>query len=215
MRLRLLLPVALMATTPVAAASQGCGPGPGYWAAPAGGVVHYEVAGGVDGQEWGLDAGAGSTAIRFDVGYRRIELDGARATPHVIRARVGYGLPVGGGWSLCFNGHGGGSRFTSDPDDGTVVAGGVGVELARTGADDDARLIPFIETRGLAARSSGTILGVDLEADGLAAGIEAGLILRMGRAHLRGSGAFDGFAAGLGVTPYPTRAFRLGLGYHF
>jgi hypothetical protein len=205
----------LLVVTPRPASSQGCGPGPGFWTGAGAGLVQYDVAGGIDGFEYGVDAGLGSRAVRFEVGVRQTSLEHATATPTTVRGALRYGVSGDSGWNFCLVGHGGASRFTADEDEATVAVWGGGIELARASAPSYVRFIPFIEARGLMARSTGTLLGLEVEEEGRSFGVEAGAIFRLDRVQIRASASVDGLAEGLGVTPYPNRAVRVGLLYRF
>jgi hypothetical protein len=205
----------LLVLIPRSAPAQGCGPGPGFWTGAGGGVVQYDVAGGIDGFEYGVDAGLGSRGVRFEIGVRQISLEHAAATPTAVRGALRYGVPGDNGWNFCLVGHGGASRFTAEGDEATAMVWGGGIELTRASVPSYVRFIPFIEARGLMARSTGTLLGLEVEEDGRSFGVEAGAIFRLDRVQLRASGSLDGLAEGLGVTPYPNRAVRVGLLYRF
>jgi opacity protein-like surface antigen len=200
---------------PASAAAQACGPGPGGWVGVEAGRVGYDVAGGITGYEWGADAGIGTRSLAARLGYRRVDLEESGVTPHLLRAALRSALPAGGGWRFCLAAHGGGSLFSGDAGEGTVVAGGVGLGIAYDLRVDQVLVVPFVEARGLAARSTGTVLGLDTDATGLSLGVEGGAIAHVGRLHIQATASLDGFAAGLGVTPFPASAIRLGLGYRF
>jgi hypothetical protein len=209
--------VAFFALTvlPVPAAAEWCGQlRPGMAAGLEAGGIRYSVADGVSGVEWGPELALGGSRIAGRMGYRQVVLRDVDVRTHVVRgsARVALGSVLGVG--LCATLHGGGTRFATGADHGTVVAGGAGAALTRAGADG-APVSPFFEVRGLAARSSGSILDIATDATGLSLGVEAGVHARLGRVQMRASGSVDGFAAGLGVTPYPERGLRVGLAYAF
>lgn len=212
----LLLGLALvLGLAPAAAAGQSCGAPAGAWAGLEAGRVGYDVAGGITGYEWGADAGIEGGAVTGQVGYRRVELDDGDVTPQLLRASLGYALPVPGRWQVCLAAHGGGSRFSGEWGEGTVLAGGGGLAVSRALVIDDILVVPFLEARGLTARSTGTALGVDTESSGLSLGVAGGAVGHVGRLHISASGSRDGFAGGLGVTPYPAWALRVGAGYRF
>jgi opacity protein-like surface antigen len=200
---------------PASAAAQACGPGAGGWVGVEAGRVGYDVAGGITGYEWGADAGIGTRSLAARLGYRRLDLEDSGVTPHLLRASLRSALPVAGGWRLCLAAHGGGSVFAGDAGDGTVVGGGVGLGIGHDLSVGQVLVVPFVEARGLAARSTGTVLGLDTDATGLSLGVEGGAIAHAGRLHVQATASLDGFAAGLGVTPFPASAIRLGLGYRF
>lgn len=217
MTARSLLAVATIlaaALTPRPAAAQTCartgvGAG-GYFAA-----VHYDMAGGVDGHELGglLRGGVGGVAMEAAAG--RVLLTDGRPEPDVARVTVRVPVETRGDFVFCLVGHAGASRFSAAPDDGQVIAGGAGVAVRRVVALGSGSFVPFAEGRGLWARSTGEILGLDTGATGRAFGGEAGAELAYGPVWLRGSASFDGFADGLGPTAYPTRALRLEAGLRF
>jgi hypothetical protein len=212
----LLLALVLVAVlAPAPAAAQACGSTGGGWVGIEGGRVTYDVAGGITGYEWGADVGIGTRSLAARLGYRQVSLEESDVTPQLLRLSVGSTIPVGGGWRLCLAAHGGGSRVSGDAGDGTVVAGGAGLGIAHGIMMDGIRVVPFLEARGLAAQGTGTVLGLETDGSGLSLGVEGGAVAHMGRLHIRATAALDGFAAGLGVTPYPASAIRLGLGYRF
>jgi hypothetical protein len=157
----------------------------------------------------------GTRSLAARLGYRQVFLEESDVTPHLLRLSIGSTIPVGGGWRLCLAAHGGGSRASGEAGDGTVVAGGAGLGVAHGIVMDGVRVVPFLEARGLAAQSTGTVLGLATDGSGLALGVEGGAVAHIGRLHLRATAALDGFAAGLGATPYPASAIRLGLVYRF
>jgi hypothetical protein len=203
------------ALAPAGGAAQACDPAPGGWVGLEAGRVTYDVAGGLSGFEWGADAGIGTRTVTARLGYRRVELEGSEVTPHLVRLSLRRTIPVGGGWRICLSALGGGSRFSAEAGDGSVVAGGAGVGIAHGLIIDQVRVVPFLELRGLTARSTGTVLDLDTDASGLSLGAEGGATAYAGRLHIRVTGSLDGFAAGLGVTPYPASAVRVGRGYRF
>lgn len=211
----LLALVLAAALAPAPTAAQTCGPAGGGWVGLEAGRVTYDVAGGITGYEWGADMGIGSRSLAARLGYRQVSLEESDVTPQVLRLSVGSTVPVGAGWRLCLAAHGGGSRVSGEAGDGTVVAGGAGLGVAHALVLDGVRMVPFVEARGLAAQSTGTVLGLATDAAGLSLGVEGGAVAHIGRLHIRATAALDGFAAGLGVTPYPASAIRLGLGYRF
>jgi hypothetical protein len=187
----------------------------GGWLGMEGGRVTYGVAGGITGYEWGADVGVGTRSLAARLGYRQVSLDQSDVTPQVLRLAIGSNLPMGGSWRLCLAGHGGGSRVSGEAGDATVVAGGAGLGMTHDLILAGVRVVPFVEARGLAAQSTGTVLGIATDSDGLSLGVEGGAVAHVGRLHIRATAALDGFAAGLGTTPYPNSAIRLGLGYRF
>lgn len=208
----LLAPLATLTllAAPGAAAAQTCGIAPGV--AAAGGYASHRVAGGTDGVALGADIGfrAGPAVVRL--GYRRTVLAGEAADPDGVRGVASYPAVRMEGVTVCGDAHAGVTHFAVRGDAGTVLAGGVGVTLAPAGSGP---LHPYVSLRGLAARTVGTVLDVDIDAAGLALGVEAGLAATIGPLSLRVAGARDGFDDGLGVTPYPTTSLELAVGYRF
>lgn len=204
-----------LALAPAAGAGQSCGAGTGAWAGLEAGRVGYDVAGGITGFEWGADAGIDGSPVAARVGYRRVDLDESDVTPQLLRGSLFYTLPMAGRWQICLTAHGGGSRFSGEWGEGTVLAGGGGLAIRRALLIDDVLVAPYLEARGLSARNTGTALDVDAEASGLSLGLAGGAVAQVGRVHIGASGSRDGFAGGLGVTPYPAWALRLGVGYRF
>jgi hypothetical protein len=193
--------------------AQGCQAFPAGWGAglEVGGVRH-DVAGGVSGIEWGPDLMHAGGRVSARLGYRRVDL-GRRVTPHVVRGSVSTGLGSLLGARLCATVHGGGTRFSGDGDSGTVLAAGAGLAVAGRTRVGETPVFPYLELRGLGARSAGTVLDVSVEGTGLSLGLEAGARVRRGRLGLRAAASLDGFAGGLGVTPYAGRSLRVGADY--
>lgn len=175
----------------------------------------YDVAGGSRGLEWGVVGGLvfGPTSLR--AGYHRIHLEHAAATPHAVRVVAQRRLLDVGPLSVCAGLHAAGSRFDTGEDRGTVLAGGLGLGLSAPVTVGGTAVTSFLEGRGLGARSHATILGVSTEETGFSLGLEAGAAVAVGRARIRVAGALDGFAPGLGVTPYPAQAVRVTVAYLF
>ncbi len=200
----------VMAMGASSAAAQACAPR-GFSAGGAAAAVHYDMAGGVSGTEVGAVVRMAGAGLALEGLYGRLLLSDGRPEPDVVRVVVRAPLASVLGVHFCAVAHGGATRFSVERADGRVVAGGVGLSARRT----IGRLTPFGEVRALAAKSSGAILDVDASASGQAIGGDAGAELDLGHLQLRGSASFDGLAAGLGATPYPTRAIRLELLYRF
>jgi hypothetical protein len=222
----LLLAFATAMGAPLANATDAAGAGvwPGHvCAAPRGhsalsleaGAAGYDVAGGVAGMEWGLDGTRAMGGVALGLGYRRVSLRGAATSPAVLHASMRAPIGTLGGWTLCGVGHAGGSRYVATAGSGSVMAGGVGLGVARRVTVRGTAVAAHFEGRGLGARGAGTVLDTDMAGTGWSLGFEAGARVPVGRLELRLTGSMDGFAAGLGVTPYPARALRLGLGYRF
>lgn len=197
------------------AAAQSCGLVPhGVAAGVTGGIAAYEAAGGLRGTVVGVRAGAGTDRGSFHGSYRRIRLD--REDPQMGRLAGTVPLPVPlGAVTLCAVGHGGVSRLTVSGEANTVLAAGVGLRLARPLAVSGVTAVPYGELRALGARSGGRLLGVEMEARGLALGGEAGVRAVYGPITVMATASLDGFAPGLGLTPYPSRAAELGIGVRF
>jgi hypothetical protein len=179
------------------------------------GAVSYEVAGGTSGLEWGVVGGLafGFTSVR--AGYHRSHLTDAAATPHAVRVVAQQRLLDVGPLSVCAGVHAAGSRFDTGEDRATVLAGGLGLAVSAPVVLGGTEVTSFLEGRGLGARSQATILGLTTEETGFSLGLEAGATAAVGRAWIRVSGALDGFAPGLGITPYPGRAMRVAVAYRF
>jgi hypothetical protein len=179
-------------------------------------VVRYRAAGGLDGVELGADVGAHPGPFALTAGYRTLDLESGRTRPHVGRAAARVRLFRLEDWEACGALHGGGSHFSDGEDRATVMAGGAGIRLVHLPARSGRNMVaPFVEVRGLAASATGKILGLDTAGQGLSIGGEAGLWVMWGRLSLQASGALDGLAPALGVTPYPASAARLAVGFRF
>jgi hypothetical protein len=209
-----------MVVSAAPAAGQWCvgRPGSPAWVAGfEGGGVEYDLGSGVRGIEWGPELAHIRSRVAIAVGYRRVELvdlTEAQVTPHFGRGSLSVRMGSIGGVAVCATAHGGGSRFEAAGDDGTVMVGGLGLALAGRTIFDETPLHPFVEVRGLAARSTAEVLGVAIDEAGYSVGVEAGITAYLGRAAVRLTGSLDGFAPGLGLTPYASRAIRLGIGFH-
>ncbi len=199
----------LLLVVPAGAAGQACAVPPGGLVAVEAGAVRYDVANRMTGAEFGADARLSSRQVAFRAGYRRAQFEHG-PSPDIVRLTLSGRLGLADGWSHCVIVHGGAARWATDTDDGLVLAGGLGFgtayPLGRSG------IVPFLEVRGLGGWSTGSILDVDMHETGLSIGVEAGLTGHFGRIEARASGALDGFAPGLGVTPYPAQALRLTVG---
>lgn len=199
------------AAAPVAA--QSCGLVDGTGAAAALGAASYDVAD-LSGPMVGLDAGVALTPGSVRVGYRTLLLDGP--DPHIGRVAGAIPIPFSpAGAAICAIGHGGVSRLAVGGEGNTVVAGGIGLRVVHPLSFGGVQTRPYAEVRGLAASSSGSILGVDVAETGMAVGVEGGIRAAVGRFTVSLTGAVDGFAAGLGLTPYPNAAGELGIGIRF
>lgn len=179
------------------------------------GTVGYDVAGGVSGLEWGLDGASTMGGVAVGLGYRRVSVSGATTSPSVVRASLRAPVGTMGGWTFCGIGHAGASRYVADAGSGSVIAGGVGLGIARRVMVRGTAVAAHVEGRGLGARGAGTVLDTDMAGTGWSLGFEAGARVPAGRLELGLTGSMDGFAPGLGVTPYPARALRLGVAYRF
>lgn len=208
----LILATTLAFGLPALAHAQRCGMDRGHLAAAAG-ISHYDVGGGTAATEVGGDVGLRAAGVTIRAGYRRIMPESGAADPDAVRLTVGIPVTELAGLGVCAVGHAGGARFAGDDEDATVTAGGVGLRLERPLAFG--RVLPYVEVRGLAASMSGRVLGLDVDATGLALGGEAGVEAGLGALTLRATLALDGFDGGLGVTPYPNRLLGLALGVRF
>jgi len=208
---RFVLATTLALLAPAAAHAQQCGP-EGVWATAAGGLSHYGTAGGTDASEMGADFGVGGHTAA-EVSYRRVTPDVGRADPDVARLRMAVPVTRLRGLGVCAVVHAGGSRFVADEDEGTVLAGGLGLRLEAPLAGG--AVLPFVEARGLGATLTGELLGTDVSESGASLGGEVGIDAAAGPLVLRAAASLDGFDGGLGVTPYPDRLFRVAVGFRF
>lgn len=195
---------------PAAVSAQACGIVPGV--SLSGGYASYRVSGGTSGVTVGADVAIEATSLGVQLAYRRVMLDGETADPDVVRAAVTYPVIRLAGIDLCAVGHGGVARFSFEGDAGAVMAGGIGATLAPSMAGP---VQPFLSVRGLGARTTGTVLGLEIDASGLSFGAEAGIALLFGPAAIRVSGTLDGFDDGLGITPYPGHSAELAVQLRF
>lgn len=199
------------AAAPVAA--QSCALVDGTGVAVAVGAASYDVAS-LSGAMVGLDAGIALAPASVRIGYRTLLLDGP--DPHIGRVAGAIPIPFSpAGTAICAIGHGGVSRLAVGGEGNTVVAGGIGLRIVHPLSIGGVRTRPYAEVRGLAASSSGSILGVDVAETGMAVGVEGGIRAAVGRFTVSLTGAVDGFAAGLGLTPYPNAAGEVGIGICF
>lgn len=208
-----LLVLGASAFGPGPALGQRCGVAAGAGVAAIVGTAEYEMTGGVSGLMLGGDLQL-APGPELRLGYRTVDLGGA-GRPHIGRATVALPLslplPL---VAVCLTGHGAVARTEVEPDAVTSVAGGAGLRLALPLVDRNG-VIPFVELRGLAARTRGTALGLDVEADGLSLGVHGGIQLVLGPLTGRLAGSMDGFDPGLGPTPYPAWSAELGVGLAF
>jgi hypothetical protein len=208
------LGIAALAAWPSPSVSQTCGAvGAGVLSLHVAGV-HHAAAGGVRGVEVGPAGEAAVGSARLGLEAFRTELETGDASPMGVRGTARIPMAGAAGWLLCTAAHGGATRTSADAGSTLVVAAGVGVGVfgPELGAF---RVRPHIEARGLGARTSGSILGMDAAGTGFSAGATAGATTIFDRVLISLAGSVDGFAGGLGVTPYPGRALRLGVGYRF
>lgn len=197
-------------------AAQGCtGVGTGVSIAPVAGLVHYEFGDGTDGLELGAELRWRGSRAEAVLHPYRVSVDGALTSPLGIRSGVSIRVLEVLGVTTCANLMGGAARFAWEGDSGLTVAGGAGLSIATTLSLGSAALTPYVGTRGLAAATSGEVLGLEVEASGGSVGLEGGARVAAGRLDVRASVALDGFAGGLGATPYPGRAARLAVGWRF
>lgn len=210
------LVVALAAATPLGTAAQGCGLVPGAGVSASGGAARYAVADGLSGPSLGADATLALPVLSLRASYRRVLLADATPDPDIGRLAVAARLPLKVPWfTICGTGHAGVAALPLDGEATTVMAGGLGLLVARAFPVELGRLVPFLEVRGLAARTAGTVFGVEIDATGLSLGVEGGVRAVFGPLTLRLSGSADGFDDGLGLTPYPAAAGEVGVGLRF
>lgn len=200
---------------PASAEGQGCGlAAPGASVSASVGGASYEVAGGLSGVSIGADAGYGGAMGSLGAAYRTIRLDGDN--PHIGRLSGAVPVPVAlGATTVCAVGHAGIASLTVLDETSTVLAGGAGLRVAGSVAMAGGSAVPYAELRGLGARSGGRLLGTDMDATGFALGGGVGVRAAFGRITIAGAAFMDGFARGLGLTPYPSRTVELGLGVRF
>jgi hypothetical protein len=198
-----------------AGSAQTCGVPARFMVGVESGLARHAASGGVDGAEWGAVASAGSRGLSLEMAVQRTALGGAESTPHAGRVTLRHSVASLRNWEICVAGHGGASWYGADTGSGRVVAGGAGIRAGRPVAAGATGIIPHVEARGLVARADGTVFDIDVEGAGLSLGVEAGVTGHFRRALARATASADGFAAGLGVTPYPAVAVRLSVGYRF
>lgn len=218
----LLLGLLLTVSFPAAAAPQSCGVAGATGIAAVGGFARYDLGSGIGGPAPGVDLtlmggprALPGRGVEARIGYRTVLLDtGPR--PHLIRHVSALDLPVPGlPVSFCPTLHAAGSRVTIDGEPSGVVAAGLGLRLAGTVQVGGTATTPYAGVRGLAARGSGRVFGIDLAETGFSVGVEAGLLARLGRLTLRAAGTLDGLDDGLGLTPYPAAGLEIGAGIGF
>jgi hypothetical protein len=205
----------VLAAAPSGAGGQSCGLAAG--GVSVGGAVggaHYQAAGGQTGASVGGDIAFGSALGSLRASYRTVILEGHSPQIGRLTAAVPLPLPIGA-VRLCGVGHGGASRLAVEGEAVTVLAGGIGLRLALPMRLGGGMAAPYVEIRGLSARSAGELLGVDLGASGLGLGGEGGARLSLGPLTAAFSVSADGFASGLGLTPYPSAVGELMLGIRF
>lgn len=208
--LLVLLAVPAVLGGPGAVRAQSCETGSEL--ALAAGYVSHAVAGGTPGAALGADAAFQAGELGVRVRYRRMLLDGDAPDVDMVRGSAAYPVVRVGEIVACLDAHAGVSWFGRNDDVGAVLAGGGGLTLTpATGGS----IRPFLSVRGLGGWATGTVLGVDIDATGLAVGVEAGAAARFGPVSLRVTLARDGFDGGLGATPYPTDSYEITVGYHF
>lgn len=196
------------------AAAQSCGIVGGSGVEVAGGAASYQVADGLSGSTLELGATAALPPGSARVDYVQVRFEGP--DPRIGRFAGAMPLPLRPfGTSICAVAHAGASSLSVNAETSTVVAGGAGLRLARPVSVAGVEARPYGEVRGLWGRTGGTLLGVELGASGLAVGVEGGVRATRGHFTMAVSGSVDGFSKGLGLTPYPATAIRLGIGVRF
>ena len=188
--------------------AQSCGVTPSV--SGSAGFARYALNGGTLGATVGVEGAFGLGPLAIEAGYEKLLLEGDGSDPDVIRGAGVVPVVEFDGVQLCAAAHVGASRVSFSGESGAVLAGGIGVRLASAGG-----IRPYVEVRGLGARSVGTILGLPLEAAGISVGLETGAALDLGPVTARLTGTWDGFDDGLGTTPYPTNTAALSLHYRF
>lgn len=195
---------------PAGAAAQTCGVATSI--AAVGGYADYDIAGGTGGPAIGADVTVDAGTAGLRLGVRTIVLEGDAPDPLLARAQAALPVTTFAGWAVCGDIHAGVSQFSFSDDSGTVLAGGLGLTVAPAAPGT---IRPWISVRGLAGWATGRILDFDVSETGLSVGVEAGITARAGPLSVRLAGARDGFAGGLGTTPYPALSAELAVGYHF
>jgi hypothetical protein len=198
----------LLGLIPTRAAATCPPPARGWIVGAEAGATWYDVVGGLQGVEWGPDLGRAGDRVILRVGYRQLTLSNSDVSPQTARGSLQVIAATTDEARLCFTVHGGGTRFTSGDDHGDVLVGGLGISVAARTALGGL-LVPFIEARGLAGRSSGQVLDLELDETGLSLGVEGGATARLSRLQIRVTGSFDALSPTLGVTPYPKHAVRV------
>jgi hypothetical protein len=199
---------------PAGGAAQACGLVAGSGVDAAAGYVRYDLGNGTAGPAVGADLTIGTPVVSARAGYRRFLLDAA-AEPDV--GRLAIAAPVGrvDGVTICPVAHGGASRVSLGIGTATIAVGGIGLRIAGHGRLGTMAAVSFVEVRGLAANTTGTVFGTDVDAVGYSLGGAAGVQMSTGALTLRLEGALDGLDDGLGPTPYPDQSVELGLGIRF
>ncbi|MEJ2501882.1 MAG: hypothetical protein P8177_00980 [Gemmatimonadota bacterium] len=211
---RLLTLVGLALVLPAGAGAQACGLAGGSGLVAAAGYARYDLGGGTSGATAGADATLATSVTEVQAGYRHLFLDAA-SDPDVGRATVAVPVTRLAGLTVCPVAHGGLSRLSLGEDAATILAGGAGVRVATRGGLGIMDATPYAEVRGLAATTTGTVFGADVDASGYSVGGALGVHLVAGAFTLRIEGAIDGFDDGLGPTPYPNQSIELGAGIRF
>lgn len=208
--------LAAAAALPGTAAAQGCGLVGGTGIAAIAGFAAYDFTDETSGPAFGLDGDLALTGASVRASVRRLDLDGR--SPDLGRLAVAVPLPLPfdpGPISLCGIGHAGAARLPVDDETTTAVAGGAGLRIAARLPLGGGFAVPYGEVRGLAARTTGRLFGVDIDANGQAVGVEGGVQAALGWMTLRLAASVDGFDDGLGVTPYPNTAAEVAVGIRF
>lgn len=204
------------AVVPAKVAAQSCGLIGGTGLAASAGFTTYDVGGGTSGPAYGVDGGLALAGASARVGYRRMDLESRGADLGRVAIAVPIPLPFDPGRvTLCGAGHAGAARMPLDDESTTVLAGGAGLRIAIGLPVGGGRAVPYGEVRGLAARSTGALFGIDVGASGMAVGLEGGIQAAFGSMTLRLAASVDGFDDGLGITPYPNTAAEIALGVRF
>lgn len=173
----------------------------------AGGYARYDI--GSDGVLGGGDLAVAAGPVGLQAGYRAGPFDPDPV--HLVNAVMAAPILRAESMALCGTLHGGLAMASVGDDSTNSLAGGAGLRLAL----GNGGVASYVEVRGLAARTSGDVWGVDVDLAGYSIGGEAGIQAALGSFTLRLVGALDGLDGGLGVTPYPGATAQVGLGMAF
>ena len=200
-----------------AAGQEGCSAIAGPSAAVSVAAVRVPVASGAHarGAAVGVAGSVSGAAFTVSAEAEYTILNDADARPLAARVRLGREMARVAGLHVCAGLLGGAVTTAKDEHSAWNLSGGLAAAVTRPFLAGGVIIAPYAGARGLAGRTSASVLSQEVVATGFSLGGEAGVAVRRGRAAALLRATADGFDAGLGATPYPSLAIRLLAGWSF